>query len=103
MIYPFSAKMKKFIGGKFPCFIASVFSYLLFSFTKNYLLILPIQLFHLIGNASFWSAVVEYSKEVVPGILQQQFLILLFLYITHLPLLFQILFAVFFSNTSVAD
>ena len=67
MIYPFSAKMKKFIGGKFPCFIASVFSYLLFSFTKNYLLILPIQLFHLIGNASFWSAVVEYSKEVVPG------------------------------------
>ena len=70
MIYPFSAKIKELIGGNFPCFIAAVFSYclrfLLFSFTKNYLLILPIQLLHLIGYALFWSAVIEYSKEVVP-------------------------------------
>ena len=70
IIYPFSAKIKKLIGGNFPCFIAAVFSYclrfLLFSFTKNYLLLLPIQLLHLIGYALFWSAVTEYSKEVVP-------------------------------------
>ena len=59
IIYPFSAKIKKLIGGNFPCFIAAVFSYclrfLLFSFTKNYLLLLPMQLLHLIGYALFWS------------------------------------------------
>ena len=70
IIYPFSAKIKKLIGGNFPCFIAAAFSYclrfLLFSFTKNYLLLLPMQLLHLIGYALFWSAVTEYSKEVVP-------------------------------------
>ena len=70
MIYPFSGKIKKLIGGNFPCFIAAVFSYclrfLLFSFTTNYLFLLPIQFLHLIGYALFWSAVTEYSKEVVP-------------------------------------
>lgn len=70
MIYPFSGKIKKLIGGNFPCFIAAVFShclrFLLFSFTTNYLFLLPIQFLHLIGYALFWSAVIEYSKEVVP-------------------------------------
>ena len=50
-------------------FVVASFSYclrfLLFSFTKNYLLILPMQLLHMIGYALFWSAVVEYNKEVV--------------------------------------
>ena len=70
MIYPFSSKIKIFIGGSYPCFITAVFSFclrfLLFSFINNYWLAIPIQLLHSIGFALFWIAAVEYTNEAAP-------------------------------------
>ena len=70
MIYPFCSRIKEFLGGSYLCFITAVFSFclrfLLFSFTKNYWLAIPIQLLHSIGYALFWTAVVEYTDEIAP-------------------------------------
>lgn len=68
MIYPFCSKIKKLIGGNYPCFIAAVFSFSLrfffYSFMKNYWLAIPIQMLQAIGFALFWAAAVEYTYEV---------------------------------------
>lgn len=70
MIYPFSSKIRIFIGGSYPCFITAVFSlclrFLLFSFINNYCLAIPIQLLHSIGFALFRTAAVEYSNDAAP-------------------------------------
>ena len=67
MIWPFCSKIKKLIGGNYPCFIAAVFSFslrfFLYSFMKNYWLAIPIQMFQAIGFALFWAAAVEYTCE----------------------------------------
>lgn len=67
MIYPFCSKIKKLIGGNYPCFIAAVFSFSLrfffYSFMKNYWLAIPIQMLQAIGFALFWAAAVEYTYE----------------------------------------
>lgn len=67
MIYPFCSKIKKLIGGNYPCFIAAVFSFslrfFLYSFMKNYWLAIPIQMLQAIGFALFWAAAVEYTYE----------------------------------------
>ena len=71
MIYPYASKIRKMIGGHFPCFIAALFSFslrlLLFSFIKNYWLAIPIQLLHSIGYGLFWVAAVEYTNKVAPA------------------------------------
>ena len=67
IIYPFCSKIKKLIGGNYPCFIAAVFSFSLrfffYSFMKNYWLAIPIQMLQAIGFALFWAAAVEYTYE----------------------------------------
>ena len=67
MIYPFCSKIKKLIGGNYPCFIAAVFSFSLrfffYSFMKNYWLAIPIQMLQAVGFALFWAAAVEYTYE----------------------------------------
>ena len=67
MIYPFCSKIKKLIGGNYPCFIAAVFSFslrfFLYSVMKNYWLAIPIQMLQSIGFALFWTAAVEYTYE----------------------------------------
>ena len=67
MIYPFCSKIKKLVGGNYPCFIAAVFSFSLrfffYSFMKNYWLAIPIQMLQAIGFALFWAAAVEYTYE----------------------------------------
>ena len=73
VVFPFSAQLKKMLGGAYPCFILALISYftrfLLFSFIKSYWLALPIQLFESTGYALFWAAAVEFvhnhtSKDV---------------------------------------
>ena len=71
MIYPYASKIRKLIGGHYPCFIAAVFSFslrlLLLSFIKNYWLAIPIQLLHSIGYGLFWVAAIEYTNKVAPA------------------------------------
>ena len=66
-VFPFSPKLKKMLGGAYPCFLLALISYfarfLLFSFIKNYWLALPIQLFESTGFALFWAAAVEFVHK----------------------------------------
>ena len=73
VVFPFSAQLKKMLGGAYPCFILALISYLarflLFSFIKSYWFALPIQLFESAGYALFWVAAIEFvhkhtSKDV---------------------------------------
>ena len=68
VIFPFTTKIITLVGGIFPSIIIGVFSYfirfLCISYIENPIMILPVQTFHSVGFALFWTAVVEHAKNI---------------------------------------
>ena len=70
LIYPLTSWLIKHLGGPIPCVCIGIFSYvprfLLTSLCTDARYLVPVQLFHGIGFALTWTAIVEHTYAICP-------------------------------------
>ena len=68
IMYPFAAKIIRFLGGSFPCFVIALLSHFVrlfcISYIKNPILVLPAQTLHSCGYGLFWAAAVDHTNNI---------------------------------------